>query len=949
MIPAETIVDVKSRHELVSFIESAGVSLKRHGTDYLGLCPFHDDRRPSLSVSPSKQYWCCLGACSSPGKVVGGDVIEFARHLWNVSFREALVRLGGTTSVTLPPPAPRSSSSLRVISGRPRQLRPPVVSEPALLNQVVALYHQSFLSSAEAREYAVSRGLTSPELLAALPMGFSDGSLLERAPEGSETFVALQALGLITPNGRELPSRCLVVPLRDLAGNVVSLYGRKIEGDGHFYLPGPRRGLVNAACAATAEEIILAESVLDALSFLQAGIPNAIPLFGTNGYTADHDALLEKHRIRRVLLALDADEAGQKSAAALSEKLRSRGIDVRNVVLPVKDPNQLLVAEGPEGFRETWERLVSGSAEGSSEKRKSGGGSGGDGGERFSSFAAGTNDPPAEAPHEADAALKLDAAGAYELLFGSRTYRVRGLAAFGVDRMRVNLRVDQGVRFHVDTFDLYSARSRHAFVEASVKALRLDESDQAPIADEIAVLIAALEKERLSLRAQGKGEAVEPVMSASEREEALAFLRSPDLIELLSADFVSAGCVGEETAMLIAYFAMVSRKLEEPLSVLFCARSGAGKSTMQDRTCDFVPPEDLVKYTRISGQVLFYKEENALTHKLVAVDEEDGATQAVYALRSLLSSGILRSSVTRTDPKTGRQVAEDYTVKGPASVFLTSAHPEVMNYETRNRFVLLTADESKEQTRRILQHQRWAVTLEGLIASEKKKAILRRHHNAQRLLQPLAVVVPFDDAFPSGYLIARREHKKYLTLLMTIALLHQHQRPRKTLRGEGGQIVEYIEVAERDVEIARPLAPLILRRNLDELAPPTRSLLLDIQKLVEAKKSVGKTAAKKESQPEAHGSRLSLRRAEDDEAALVDRHEIQRATGLSLWHVKAYLAQLVEYEYLGLVTGRRGKRCLYELLWDGADEDPAIGLEAAPTVSETPHLAEPGGHLARQV
>jgi len=351
MIPAEAIAEVKTRVELVSFIEAQGIELKRAGKGYMGLCVFHPDTRPSLSVDPFKQYWCCLGACSAGGKVVGGDVIEFARRLWDVSFPEALRRLGGAESVTLAPAAPRATSraSLHLVREGMKPPRPPRPSSPALLAQVVAVYHQSFLGSAEAKEYAAARGLTSADLLSALPMGFSDGTLLERAPEGSETYEALKALGVIRTDEegrhpRELLSGCLVVPLRDLAGEVVNLYGRVVEssrgsarstddarGVRHLYLPGPRRGLVNAPCAATTDELILTESVFDALSFLQAGIPNAIPLYGTNGWTPDHDALLEKHRIRRVLLALDGDEAGRKAAVALAGKLRGRGIEVLDV------------------------------------------------------------------------------------------------------------------------------------------------------------------------------------------------------------------------------------------------------------------------------------------------------------------------------------------------------------------------------------------------------------------------------------------------------------------------------------------------------------------------------------------------------------------------------------------------------------------------------------------
>lgn len=893
MIPAETIAKVRESRDLVAFVEACGIKLKRKGSEYFGLCPFHPDHEPSLAVSATKQYWCCHGACSSNGKRIGGDVIEFARRLWGVSFPEALRRLDSTVATEAPAASVRPALRLASAPARPRRItRPP---RPDLLAQVAAFYHQTFLSSRPAKEYVASRGITDPALIAALPIGYADGSLLERAPEGSETYEALKALGVLTDHGRELLLGCVVVPLRDLAGNVVDLYGRAIDRKQHLYLTGPKRGLVNAPCAATTEELVIAESVIDALSFLEAGIPNAIPMYGANGWTSDHDALLEKHRIRRVIFALDPDKAGQNATAALSRQLEARGIEVRSVALPAKDPNELLMREGREGFAATWKRLLS----------------------SWLPPAA----PPASAPaaatkeeHQGTAAKKeaqpaasgLDTeAGAYVFTFPPRTYRVRGLSAFGVDRMRVNVRVEQGDRFHVDTLDLYSSLSRRRFLEETASVLA--EQDPAALSKEIAGVIDALERERLALRAKGKGEASQTAMSAGEREEALAFLRDPKLIERLAEDFAAIGCVGEGPAMLVSYLAALSRKLPKPLAVLFCARSGAGKSILQERICELLPPEDLERYTRVTTNALFYQEENALVHKLLAIDEEEGAAQAAYALRTLQSEGYLSVTATRTDPQTGKHKADSYRVNGPAAIFLTTAHPEALDYETRNRFLMLTVDESKEQTRKILEHQRWEETLPGLVGSERKKAVLRRHQNAQRLLSPVRVINPLARSlgYPADRLILRREQKKYLTLIKAIALLHQHQRKGKTVRVDS-ESVEYIEATESDVALASSLAAGLLRCNLDELAPPTRSLLTEIRSLVAAKMRERRTP-----QPE----------------ALFDRREIQKATGLSLWHLKLYLAQLVEYEYLCPVAGRKGKRYLYELLWDGEEEDPAKELQ----------------------
>ena len=953
MIPAEAIAEVKARHDIVAFIESCGVALKRHGEGFLGLCPLHGDTRPSLSVSPAKQSWCCLGACSPSGKVTGGDVIEFARRFWGVSFREALTRLGSTVSVDLPSPV-RPLAAVRPLSSHRRA--PSGRGPTDLLSRVAGVYHQSFLLSEKARDYAAARGLTKPDLLSALPIGYADGSLLDTAPEGSETWEALRALGVVTATGRELLSGCLVVPLRDLSGTVVSLYGRRVEvpvemsaeppdRPRHFYLPGPRRGLVNASCLATTDELILTESVIDALSFLEAGIPNAVPLYGTSGWTPDHDALLERHRVRSVLLALDADEAGRKAAEALSRTLTSRGLRVTDVLLPAKDPNALLVAEGPDGFRTTWKRLVTEAA------REAARGAGAPAPAPQASGPRALEGPAAkeektdeskdaslDAASLAAPALVLDETGAYLLAFDARAYRVRGLSVMGVDRLRVNVRVNASSRFHVDTLDLYSSRARQVFAETAARTLALPEGSVADLHDELALLVDALEKERLSLRRKGTSPAaVEPApLTPAAEAEAMALLRG-DLLGRLREDFRAVGLVGEETALLIGYLALVSRKLREPLSILFCARSGAGKSALQDRLCDFCPPEDLVKYTRISGQVLFYKDQKALEHKLLAVDEEDGAAQAAYALRSLLSSGYLSCSVTRTDPQTGRQVADDRRVDGPTTVFLTSAHPEALDYETRNRFVLLTVDESREQTRRILALQRWGETAEGLKAREERTAVYRKHHDLQRLLKPLDVVIPMELPYPSGWLILRREQRKYLTLVKALALLHQHQRPRKTLTVDG-RTVEYVEATQADVEIGRELSRLILRRNLDELSPPSRSLLSAMQELVDGKKAAAEkagaaTAARPAGprqrpepgplSPSSSGRRYVLGREKgEEERVLIGRHELQKATGLSYWHVRTYLAQLVEYEYVALVKTGQGQKALYELLHEAAEEDP---------------------------
>src|SRR5262249_43813900 len=129
-------------------------------------------------------------------------------------------------------------------------------------------------------------------------------------------------------------------------GAVVNLYGRAVARDQHLYLSGPRRGLWNAPILQGQEEIILTESVIDALSLIAAGAVNVLPLYGSNGWTTQHESLLARLRPARVALALDADGAGASAVISLTPQLQAAGFEVRVIELARKDPNEVLVRDG---------------------------------------------------------------------------------------------------------------------------------------------------------------------------------------------------------------------------------------------------------------------------------------------------------------------------------------------------------------------------------------------------------------------------------------------------------------------------------------------------------------------------------------------------------------------------------------------------------------------------
>ena len=158
-------------------------------------------------------------------------------------------------------------------------------------------------------------------------------------------------------------------------------------------------------------------------------------------------------------------------------------------------------------------------------------------------------------------------------------------------------------------------------------------------------------------------------LSEEESEAALALLRDPRLLDRILGDFVRAGVVGEEDNKLVGYLAAISRKLEEPLAVIIQSSSAAGKSSLMDAILAFVPEEERVQYSAMTGQSLFYMGETDLQHKVLAIVEEEGAERASYALKLLQSEGELTIASTGKDPETGKLVTQEYRVEGPVMIF----------------------------------------------------------------------------------------------------------------------------------------------------------------------------------------------------------------------------------------------------------------------------------------
>jgi len=333
--------------------------------------------------------------------------------------------------------------------------------------------------------------------------------------------------------------------------------------------------------------------------------------------------------------------------------------------------------------------------------------------------------------------------------------------------------------------------------------------------------------------------------------------------------------------------------------------TAAGKSSLMESVLAFMPEEDKVQYSAMTGQSLYYMQDGDLRHKILAIAEEEGAEQASYALKLLQSEGQLSIASTGKDPQSGRLTTHVYEVQGPVMIFSTTTSIEP-DEELLNRCIILGVDEGREQTRAIHEQQRRARTLEGLAQKKQKQKIIQQHQNAQRLLKPISVLNPYAEklSFLSDRTRLRRDHEKYLTLIDTIALLHQYQRPIKHTVTDD-ESISYIEATIDDIKTANQLANELLGKSLDELPPQTRRLLTQVNQMV-----IERSQALAIEKNDVHFSRKELR----------------DHTGISDTQLRLHLGRLVELEYILVHRGGRGQSFVYELLYDGEGKDGSAFL-----------------------
>lgn len=802
---------LKKDTRILDLLERYGVLAERqgNGTQFMAKCPFHEDDKPSLSVDQAKNVWHCFG-CQK-----GGSVIDFVMEIENIGFKEAMDKMLTSSGVVC------RASDLN----KPDQSSSPAASsftsdERQQINNVIDYYHRT-LSGEDSRglDYLKRRGLADPETLRTFKVGYCNGTLNKVLPEAA--IEPLKKIGLLRKDGSETFNGCIVIPVFTETGELGECFARFIvdrETTNHLYLPGPHRGVLNAKAAEVYPDgVILTEAAFDAMAVYAVGHKNVIPCYGTGGFTADHAELLKKHQVKKVYIAFDNDNAGDDGAKKLADRLTADGITCHRVHIPdfaqvassgtaqrpVKDLNEYVLALRKEGMKtdeikEAFTGLLKKAPQIGHKRQRTAG------------------------------RLTLAEHTAENIIFANceLNYRLRGLFDNTGTSLRVVLTADKSGQHHTDRFDLYTAKSRASFTYRAANRLEIP---SAKIDEDLDALIPMLE----TLLAEGKNKSEKPKgpppISETEKQEAMRLLKSKNLINRLAVDLETVGYVGEERNKQLGYLIATSRKLPKPLSAIIRSESGAGKSYLMECVAELMPEEEVQYFSRLTPQSLYYMGENELVHKLLIVDERDGSEEAEYPIRTLQTRRKLTLAVPMKDASSGKIKTTMLTINGPIA-YMESSTQQTINPENLNRCFELYLDSTQKQTALIMSRQRKARTLSGLNQDSKKETTLRVHRNAQRLLRPLNVVIPFADkiSFPTQWLRTRRDHERLLSLLEIVAFLHQYQRPVKT----DNTGTQYIEATPEDYEITYHLAQTVFAQSLNDLSKPAKDLHEQIKSMV---------------------------------------------------------------------------------------------------------------------
>ncbi len=353
----EILEEIRENNDIVEVI-SQYVHLKRSGRNYFGLCPFHNEKSPSFSVSPDKQIFHCFG-CG-----VGGNVISFISKIEGIGFKEAIENLAERANIKLP-------TIENNIDSKKEELKSKVYK----VNSFAAKYYHKRLYQKESKlgqEYIKKRKINN-ETLESYKIGFSgnfDELYKALKKEGFEDLEILES-GLVNKNDKGMfidrYRNRLMIPIFDVRGRVIAFGGRVLDDSKPKYINSPENIVyskgrhlfgLNVAKKGDTKKLLIVEGYMDAISLHQRGITNVVASLGT-ALTQNQGWLLRKN-CEQVILGFDSDGAGQTAIIRAMEVMQNMGCDMRVLQMDgAKDPDEYVIKYGSANFQKLMDNAIS--------------------------------------------------------------------------------------------------------------------------------------------------------------------------------------------------------------------------------------------------------------------------------------------------------------------------------------------------------------------------------------------------------------------------------------------------------------------------------------------------------------------------------------------------------------------------------------------------------------
>jgi energy-coupling factor transporter ATP-binding protein EcfA2 len=402
-----------------------------------------------------------------------------------------------------------------------------------------------------------------------------------------------------------------------------------------------------------------------------------------------------------------------------------------------------------------------------------------------------------------------------------------GIRLEGLDRMRTTLKIQVEHLSIRHNLDLYNDTQVEKLVRKVAEKLEIGTS---VITAALTDLTDLLEQYRLDeIERQGAQQNDKrKILGEEEQQQAKLYLSAPNLMGRTGEDIGKAGVIGEYNNRLLMFMIFLTRKLKRPLHIISLGSSGAGKTHLQESVARLVPEEDKIENTSLTSLALYYFGRHDLRNKLILIEDLDGASDAYYVIRELMS----KQKVVRTVPvknTKGETKSVQLVVEGPVTIAGCTTKESIYE-DNANRSFLIYIDESKEQDGKIMEHQRKLSA--GKVDTTEQQKTINAFQNMQRMLQAVQIRNPFAESLkiPEEVFKPRRTNAHYLAFIELITFYHQYQREKKydTETGE-----EFIETSLEDIAEANKLMKEILLRKSDELNGATRSYFESIKDWME--------------------------------------------------------------------------------------------------------------------